>query len=70
MTKLFRFFKEIFWDFPGRPVARTLCFHCRGSWILSVVRELRFCKPCDAAEKEKKEKISKYPNFFPFYLWR
>ena len=70
MTKLFRVFKEIFWDFPGSPVARTLCFHSRGSWILSVVRELRFCKACDAAEKEKKEKISKYPNFFPFYLWR
>ena len=22
--------KDMFWEFPGGPVVRTLCFHCRG----------------------------------------
>ena len=29
--------EEIFWDFPGCPAVKTLCFHCRGhrsdSWL-------------------------------------
>ena len=29
------------WDFPGGPVVGTLSFHCRGSWIQFLLRELR-----------------------------
>ena len=28
------FEREDFWDFPGGPVVKTLCFQCRGlGWI-------------------------------------
>ena len=28
-------------DFPGGPVIKSPCFHCRGTWVLSLVGELR-----------------------------
>ena len=28
------------WEFPGGPVAKTLCYQCRGVWVRSLVREL------------------------------
>ena len=34
------FLKLIYWDFPGGPVAKTLCSHCGGPWVPTVVREL------------------------------
>ena len=35
-------------DFPGGPVVRTLCFHCRGTgWGIKIIQ----VKPHDAAKK-------------------
>ena len=34
-----------FMDFPGVPVVKMLCFQCKGSRVLSPVRELRFPMP-------------------------
>ena len=48
-------------DFPGGPVVKTPRFHCRGlgfnqgSWILSLVRELRSHMPGSEAKKKKKK---------------
>ena len=38
-------------DFPSGSVVRIWCSDCRG---LSLVRELRSCRPCIEAKKEKK----------------
>jgi len=27
-------------DFPGGPVAKSLCLQCRGGWFQSLIREL------------------------------
>ena len=43
-------------EFPGSPEVRTLCFHCRGLLVRSLVTELRFHKLCGAAKKRKKRK--------------
>ena len=40
-------------DFPGGPVVGTLSFHCRGSWVQSLVGEVR---SCIRLRKEKKER--------------
>ena len=36
------------------PVTRTQCFHFRGAWVQSLVRESRFHMPCGEARKKKK----------------
>ena len=41
-------------EFPGGPVVRTPCFHCRGARVQTLVRELRFHKPHGTAKKKKK----------------
>ena len=38
---------------PCGLVVRILCFHCQ---VHSLVRELRFCKPCGIAKKKKHNK--------------
>ena len=37
----------IWLNFPGGPVAKTLCSQCRGAWVQSLVRELNptCCNP-------------------------
>ena len=32
-------------DFPGNPVVKTPCFHCRGARFWSLIGELRPCMP-------------------------
>ena len=41
-------------DFPGGPVVRTLCFHCRGARVRSLVGELRSHKLGGVTKKKKK----------------
>ena len=41
--------KCIYREFPGSPVVRTLCFHCLGPRVKSLVRELRSHKLPGAA---------------------
>ena len=43
-------------DFPGSPGVKTLCFHCRGTQVQSLVRELRCCKLPGGAKKKKRER--------------
>ena len=41
-------------EFPGSPVVRTPCFHCRGhGWVRSLVGELRSCMLSAVAKKQK-----------------
>lgn len=40
-------------EFPGDPVARTLCCDCQGPGFNLCFRELRFCKLCGTAKKQK-----------------
>ena len=40
---------------PGSLVLKTLCFHCRGSQVPCLVRELRSRMPLVAAKKKKKK---------------
>ena len=42
-------------DFPGRPVVKTACFHCRGVRVRSLVEKVRSCS--GATKKLKKKKI-------------
>ena len=37
-------------EFPGGPVIRTLCFHCSGQQVPSLVGEPRFRKPSGMAK--------------------
>ena len=37
-------------DFPGGPVIKSPCFHCRGTWVLSLVGELRSHMPSSSAK--------------------
>ena len=54
-----------FLDFPGVAVVKTLCSQCRGSRVLSPVRELRFPhatvqkKICDLWEEVKNVNMNK-----------
>ena len=50
-------------DLPGSPVVKTLCFHCRGARVRSLVGELRSHMPelC-GQKKEKKKRLKWYPN--------
>ena len=36
------------------PVVKTLCFHCRGAQVSSLVWKLRFHMPCGLAKKQNK----------------
>ena len=45
------------WDLPGSPVVRTLCFHCRGPWVLSLVRELKISHATQHGPKVNKNKF-------------
>ena len=42
-------------DFPGRPVSRTSCFHCRVGTMFLFVGKLRSCL-LHTMEKKKKKK--------------
>ena len=44
-------------DFSGGPVIKSPCFHCRGVWVQSLVRERRSCMPCSMDGQKKKKKI-------------
>ena len=46
--------KEMARDFPGGPVLKTPCFHCRGHGLDPWSRELRSHMPHSAAKKKKK----------------
>ena len=37
-------------DFPSSPVFKIVCFHCRGAWVPSPVREMRSQMPCSTAK--------------------
>ena len=43
-------------DFPGRPVVRVLCFHCREHGLWSLVGEIGSHMPYNRAKKKKKKK--------------
>ena len=40
-------------DFPGSPVVKTLCFHCRGHRVRFLVWELRVHMPQGTAKEKK-----------------
>ena len=42
---------KLLWEFPGGPVVRTPCFHCRGHRFDPWSGNLRSCMPCGAAKK-------------------
>lgn len=49
------------WKFPGYPMVKVLCFHCRGKQVLSLVGGLRSYMPHSIAEKkERKNKLWLY----------
>ena len=53
-TNKFETNEEIdFWDFPGSPVVRTRCFHCRGLFSIPGGRTKILCGV--AKKKKKKE---------------
>ena len=57
------------WDFPGGPVVGTLSFHCRKSWVQSLVGELT---SCIRLRKEKRERKTVHVLLFfyaKFYLF-
>ena len=31
---------SVYWDFPDPPEVKTPCFHCRGAWVQSLMREV------------------------------
>ena len=42
-------------DFPGSPVVKILCFHCRGHRVRSLVGKLRVHMPQGTAKEKKKK---------------
>ena len=46
-------------DFPGGPVVKTLCFHCRGNGFDPSSGEIRSCMPQDVAKKTPKKSNTK-----------
>ena len=54
------FLKCWFWDFPGGPVVKTPCFHCRGHGFNPLFRELRSHMRCG----------QKLFFFFKCWFWR
>ena len=38
---------------PGCPVVRALGFHCRGTWVRSLIGELRYLASCEVCQKRK-----------------
>ena len=48
--------------FPGGPVVKTLCFQRRGTQVQSLVEELRFCKLCSSAKKERERNKKEKPH--------
>ena len=64
-------FKKVVRGFPGGPVVRTWCFHCRGlGSIRSLVRELKSHEPCGAAKKKKSCIIQFFILLAELGLWR
>ena len=47
------------WDFPGSPVVKILCFHCREQGSISGQEELRSHMPHGTLKKKKKKKNHK-----------
>ena len=60
------------WDFPGGPVVKTLCFHCRGRGFDPWLGKFRM--PHSVAKKKKKKKnvltISRKMPFGYFYFMK
>ena len=48
---------KILWKFPGNPVVRILCFHCRGHEFRSLVGELRSHKTPSVAKRKQNPKM-------------
>ena len=46
----------MYWDFPGGPEVRTLCFQLLGAQVLSLVGELGSRKTRGAAKNKNKNK--------------
>ena len=44
--------QQSFQGLPWCPVVKTPCFHCRGAWVQSLVRELRSCMPCGMVKRK------------------
>ena len=44
-------------DFPGSPVVKILCFHCRGHRVRSLVGKLRVHMPQGTAKEKKKSLV-------------
>lgn len=47
---------RIYWDFASGPVFKTQHFHCRGTWVQSLVGEWRSWMPFGIAKKQGEEK--------------
>ena len=57
---------RVFGDFPGCWVVKTSCFQRRGTWIWSLVGELRSHNLCEVAKKKKKKNQTRI--LFSFYM--
>ena len=49
--------RQLMREFPGNPVVRTLCFHCRVPGLRSLVRE---DSPCGQKKKKTTHRMRKY----------
>ena len=47
-------------------MVRTPCYHCQGPGVLSLVGELRSCKPHSSTKKKKKNKMRILENLKPY----
>ena len=55
-------------DFPGGPVARTLCSHA-GAWVWSLVGELRSCRLHDVGKYINEEWTKEIKNYCRIPQW-
>ena len=43
-------------------MVKTLSCHCKGAWVLSLIRKLRSHMPCGVTKKKKKKMTTKKPQ--------
>ena len=55
-------------EFPGSPVDRTPCFHCRECWFRPLFGELRSCMLCGEVKKKVCMLLHIYIYIY-IYLW-
>ena len=49
-------------DFPGSPVNKNPCLHCRGHGVPSLVRELRSCMAYGTVQPKKNTKTKNHKD--------